>query len=76
MDKELMIALLDARIMSLMKTYHDPEFLFMHEECRARMKEVLYIAEDLGAVSFEDYQTITGIIAFMGTDIPMEDRTW
>lgn len=76
MEKEMIIALLDARIMTLLKTYYDPEFLFMHEECRARMKEVLYIAEDLGAVTFEEYQTIIGIIALMGTDIPMEDRTW
>lgn len=76
MKKELMIALLDARIMTLLKTYYDPEFLFMQGECRARLKEVLYVAEDLGAVTFEEYQTIIGIIAFMGTDIPMEDRTW
>ena len=76
MKREVIKGIFDHRVMKLVKTYYDPRFLFMQEETRARLKEVMYLAEDLGIIDFEEYEIILGIISFMGSDIPMEDRTW
>lgn len=66
----------DQRIMYLIRSFYDPEFMELKHDSKQRIKEALYLAEDIGLIDFKDYDTCLGIIAYMGTDMTMEERTW
>lgn len=72
----------DQRIMYLIRSFYDPDdydsdlLEWKKHDSKQRIKEALYLAEDIGLIDFKDYDICLAIVAYMGTDIPMEDRTW
>ncbi len=76
MNREKMQKILDERILILIENYYDPHYCNHRHDCIERIREVLYIAEDLGMICYDDYDRCLGIITYMGTDADMEDRLW
>lgn len=86
MTKDEMIQFaFNQRVKFLIEQFYDPrwsdiypDFVWrsMQGECIQRLKEVLYLAEDIGLIDFKDYDTCLGIITYMGTNADMEERLW
>lgn len=76
MNREELTKICDARIMMLVSNYYDPAYVNHRQHCIERIKEVVYLAEDMDLISYDDYTVIINIICFMGTDEDMEGRQW
>lgn len=80
MNKEELMVLLDHRMMLLIELFYEAsESYLLHDrapEIRERMKEVLYIAEELELLTWEQYDKCLDIVLFIGQPISMEDRQW
>lgn len=75
MTNKHIVELLDERLFHLVTDYY--RFInYQHyaDECRARMFEVCRIGYLSGVVNSDDYETIVGTLALIGTGEPMEDR--
>ena len=74
-QKELKKAL-DARLLNLIESYYNNIRTFEHyaEEQMYRSFEIIRMAWDLGCIDGDDFSIIIGIVCFIGTMVPMEDR--
>ena len=74
-QKELKKAL-DARLLDLIESHYSNIRTFERyaEEQMHRAFEVIRMAWDLGCIDGDDVSTIIGIVCFIGTMVPMEDR--
>ena len=76
MNKEELTKICDDRIMTLIQNYYSPAYVNHRQHCIERIKEVAYLAEDMGLISYDDYLVIINIICYMGTAEDMEGRQW
>lgn len=74
-DKEICRQIIDERIYYLIcDFYRGGVTIDIKQKLMHRIAECVYLAENLGIISMEDWHVLNAIVFFMGTDYDMEER--